>query len=362
MQTAVALPRIYLGTMTFAWNQVSSKVDAAVGAKFLQRFAAGKHEVKARGGLLVDTARIYAGGNTEPCVREAISLAGLSTDSHSIGSKAHPSQPNGLSAEGLRSQHAKCCDALGVSRLGEFYLHQPDTENSLLDSLRAADAMVQEQLIGRIGLSNYHASEVERCFALCAEHKLTPPSVYQGLYNPLNRRIEEDLLPVLRRNGCSFVAYNPLAAGLLSGKYAAHDPASLANGRFKDNPNYIPRFFTPNNFAALAGIRTACDEARLPLIDATYRWLLCHSALSADDGVLIGASSMEQLEQNLSACEAARSSGPLPATVVAAIDAAWVTPGLSDEAFKYWRDFSADMPDRENLDPGASYSAAKTKQ
>ena len=99
---------------------------------------------------------------------------------------------------------------MGLAKCEEYYLHQPDTEHSLLESLKAADSLLKDGKITKIGMSNYHASEMSRVFDLCREHNLTPPSVYQGLYNPLNRLVEEELLPVLKKNGCSFVAYNPL--------------------------------------------------------------------------------------------------------------------------------------------------------
>ena len=68
-------------------------------------------------------------------------------------------------------------------------------------------------LVKEIGLSNYHASEVERALDLCASNGWASPSVYQGLYNPLNRRVEAELLPLLAKRGVRFVAFNALAAG-----------------------------------------------------------------------------------------------------------------------------------------------------
>lgn len=273
---AMRLPRLYLGTMTFAWNQSSSPVDDAVARAFLQKFVAS-------GGKHVDTARIYAAGETEPMLGRA--LTAVAASDLLIGSKAAPSQPGGLSAQGMRNQLDKSLAAIGVDGLAEYYLHQPDTEAALLESLREAHAMVQEGKIGAVGMSNYHADEMARAFALCEEHGLTKPSVYQGLYNPLNRAAEDALLPLLRSHGCSFVAYNPLAAGLLSGK---HRPGvEVPAGRFKDNPNYLPRFYTDGNFAALQTISAACDAAGLSVLDATYCWLLRHSALTEADGLLV---------------------------------------------------------------------------
>jgi aflatoxin B1 aldehyde reductase len=137
----------------------------------------------------------------------------------------------------------------------------------------------------------------------------------------------------------------------------------VQEGRFKNNPNYLPRYYTPANFDALQLIQSACDESNLSVVEASYIWLFRHSALQASngDGILIGASSIAQLQQNLNSCNRAIES-ELPKPVLNAFQKAW---GLlsSDESrpFPYWRSYSADMPNRDNLDQGASYNAAKTK-
>lgn len=364
MQTT---PRLYLGTMTFAWSQTSSKVDEKVAQAMVQQFVdaiPSPHRV--------DTARIYAGGQTEPCVAVALravsTATGATTTSPSflLGTKAHPSQPGGLSTAGIQGQFQKSVKALQKPvKLEEYYLHQPDPEHSLLESLQCLHSYCEQGLISAIGMSNYHAAEMERAFELCREHKLTPPTVYQGLYNPLNRLVESELLPVLRNNNCSFVAFNPLAGGLLAGKYSKTEQEAAPKGRFQNNPNYLPRFYTDANFEAMEMIRKACDQAGISMIESTYRWLLCHSALQGIDGVLLGASSLDQLDQNLKACQVATQENegkvdPLPETVLQAMEDAWKLTEAA-EVFPYWRSFSSDMPNRESLDPGASYDAAKKK-
>ena len=314
----------------------------------------------------VDTARIYAGGDSERMLGRI-----LPSDAPAImlGTKAHPSQPDGLSPRGIRAQLQSSIDAMKVGSVGEFYLHQPDEEHSLLDSLKTLNELVEEGKISSIGMSNYHFSEVQRAFDLCKEHNLAKPTVYQGLYNPLNRCVEDELLPVLRENGCSFVAYNPLAAGLLTGKHLNEGEVKV--GRFKNNQNYLPRFYTQANFEALGLIQAACDDAGISMTEATYRWLLRHSALQASDdgsisdGILLGASSMQQLEENLRCCSKAKDveNGSLPQPVLDAFEAAWkvITSDKASGPFPYWRAYSSDMPNKSALDPGASYKAAKAK-
>ena len=348
--------------MTFGWSQASSVVDEAVAIDLSKRAVVGA------GVQYLDSARIYAGGATEPIVGACLKAL---TDEAAHGgpcrvtTKAHPSQPGGLTAAGLEAQLSASLAAFGVERVDEFYLHQPDTECDLAESLAACDAFVKRGLVGRLGMSNYHASEVARALELCAANGWTPPTVYQGLYNPLNRAVEDELLPLLKSNNIDFVAYNTLAAGLLTGKHTAAAAAAgeVQTGRFKDNPNYLPRFYTDPNFRAVAVIQDALPEG-MSLIGAVYQWLRRHSALAPSDGVLLGASSTAQLDSNLAACADAETAPPLPDACLAAFDEAWrIVRDAAKEGggpFPYWRSYSKDMPGREGLDQGASYSAAKT--
>ena len=106
-------------------------------------------------------------------------------------------------------------------------------------------------------------------------------------------------------------------------------------------------------------LAAVCDSAGVTLVDATFRWLIHHSCLSAGDGdgILLGASSVAHLEQNLGACTSA---ALLPEPVIAAFEAAW--HGLREAGpFPYWRSYSADHPNRESLPPGAGYVVLKPK-
>ena len=368
-----SIPRLYLGTMTFGWSQTSSKVTEPISLELMNRFVdfqtsyidSGDNDLKSK--IFIDTARIYAGGKTEQILGSTLSKIHHDLNSFEIcvGTKAHPSQPNGLSKEGIMTQFQNSLDSMNIEQVEEFYLHQPDTEHSLLQSLQTAHELVQTNKINCIGMSNYHVTEVKRAFQLCEEYSLTKPSIYQGLYNPLNRMVEEELLPLLRENDCAFVAYNPLAAGLLTGKHKREDLETnlVKKGRFQNNQNYLPRFFTHSNFDALHIIQSACDNEGISLIEASFRWLLCHSSLRAEkkDGIVLGFSSMAQLDENLNGCQAAITSNPLSKDILKAFDEAWCIVKEKGCAFPYWRSYSSDMPDRENLDHGASYSANKVK-
>eukprot|EP00656_Telonema_subtile_P022418 TRINITY_DN23552_c0_g2_i2.p1 TRINITY_DN23552_c0_g2~~TRINITY_DN23552_c0_g2_i2.p1 ORF type:complete len:190 (+),score=35.02 TRINITY_DN23552_c0_g2_i2:159-728(+) len=181
-------PSLHLGSMTFAWAQSSAVVDHNVASQMLATFAAA-------GGSSFDTARIYAGGDSEG-MAGSVRPAGDLRRSFSVATKAHPSLPGGLSPSGLRAQLSASLEALQIDQVDVLYLHQPDTEHPLADTLACMNDVVSEGLVGAVGLSNYSAAETARCVELCAANNWHQPSVYQGLYSPLNRRVEGELLPL----------------------------------------------------------------------------------------------------------------------------------------------------------------------
>ena len=107
-------------------------------------------------------------------------------------------------------------------------------------------------------------------------------------------------------------------------------------------------------FAGLDKISTACETAGITMTQATYSWMLNHAGLGEADGVLLGASRLEHLEQNLACCKAAEQ---LPAGVLSAFDEAWAL--CKPDAFAFWRGYSGDQPGKESMDPGASYAVKK---
>ncbi len=111
------------------------------------------------------------------------------------------------------------------------------------------------------------------------------------------------------------VAYNPLAGGLLTGKHATGTPPA-AGTRFDGNRTYLDRYWHDSYFEAQREAGAIARQAGLTTTELAFRWLLTQPAV---DCVLLGASSLVQLEENLKACE-----GPaLEPAVLTACDSIW---------------------------------------
>lgn len=170
----------------------------------------------------------------------------------------------------------------------------------------------------------------------CKYNNWVLPTVYQAMYNAITRSIEPELIPACRRYGLDLVVYNPLAGGLLSGKIKSKDLVP-AEGRYSDQSHtgrlYRDRYFRESTFRALQIVEKAVEEAGLTMVETALRWVVHHSELKVrdgNDGVIVGVSSLEQLDANLTDLE----KGPLPEAVVKALDEAWAV-GRADTSV-YW--------------------------
>uniref|UniRef100_A0A3Q3WX83 NADP-dependent oxidoreductase domain-containing protein n=1 Tax=Mola mola TaxID=94237 RepID=A0A3Q3WX83_MOLML len=305
-------PVSLLGTMAFG-GRADAEQSLAMVKTFLDR-----------GHRHVDTAFMYMDGRSEAVI------GGMNLPTTvSIATKANPWNGKTLKPESVRSQLETSLQRLQTDRVDLFYLHAPDHQNPIQDTLRACNELHKEGKFKEFGLSNYAAWEVAEIVCICRHNNWIVPTVYQGMYNATTRQVETELLPCLRYYGMKFYAYNPLAGGLLTGKYKYEDKhSSQPAGRFFGNTwatAYQDRYWKQSHFQAIDLVLKALDTAygsqKPTLTSAAMRWMYHHSQLKGDhgDGVIIGMSTMEQLQQNLAASE----EGPLDERVVAAFDEAW---------------------------------------
>ena len=134
------------------------------------------------------------------------------------------------------------------------------------------------------------------------------------MYNLLARGIEQEYVPFCKTYGVSMIVYNPLAGGLLTGKQHREQP--LEGTRFDKNQMYLDRYWHPAYFDAVDQLAESARNAGRSLVDFSLSWLLHHTAT---DCIILGASKVEQLEQNLDVFD----KQPLPAEAIAVCDSVW---------------------------------------
>ncbi|KAF9376362.1 hypothetical protein CPB97_010850 [Podila verticillata] len=157
---------------------------------------------------------------------------------------------------------------------------------------------------------------------MCKQNGYVLPTVYQGMYNGIVRDVVRELLPCLKALKIDFYAYNPIAGGLLSGRYNFGENDGK-EGRFDVQSGfgkiYRERYWSNLFFEAVRILTKAAEENHLTLIESALRWMAHHSGLGPNDGIIIGASSLHHLEENLKDL----AKGPLPEAMVTAFDEAW---------------------------------------
>jgi len=303
--TNLAVSRVCFGTMTFG-----SQTGEAEARRMIDLCID-------RGVNFFDTANMYNAGASETMLgeilkgrRQKIVLA--SKVRFKMGEAA---DEQGLSRAAILKAIDLTLGRLGTDYLDLYYLHAPDWQTPIDETLAAMDELVRAGKVRYPGCSNYAAWQVVEMIGLSQQKGYKPPYVSQPMYNPLARAIEQEYLAMCQRFGVSTVVYNPLAGGLLTGKQRRERP--LPGTRFDKNQLYLDRYWHPAYFDAVDELGAAARRAGRSLAYVSLNWLLHHTAA---DCIILGASTIEHLDQNLASLE---SGGPLSPELLDACNRAW---------------------------------------
>ena len=280
--TDLEVSRVVLGTMTFG-----AQVDAAAA----ERMVATALDA---GITMFDTSNNYAGGASEEIlgrvlkpVRDEV-LVSTKVGSHVDLADARVA---GLSPTAVRHAVEGSLRRLGVDRIDVLHLHRPDPDTPIEETLASLDELVRSGVVAHIGQSNFAAWQIADMIHLAHAHGWPPILVSQPQYNLLSRRIEGEYATCAQRFGLSNVPYNPLAGGLLTGKYDEDPGAGRAAGMI-GQPQWAPAVAAGRDLAALArdiGVAPASLAMAFALLDPSVTT------------VLFGATRPEQIRANLGA-------------------------------------------------------------
>lgn len=312
--------KLILGTMTFGEQIFGQDVSDMINC-FLSY---GYQEL--------DTAYVYNEGECERLIGN--SIRNIERNAYKISTKVNPRISGYLDKNAVLSQVNESLKRLNIQKVDTLYLHFPDPRTSVKSALEGCAQLYEEGKFTELGISNFPAWLVSEVYYICKFNGWVLPTVYEGLYNPLSRHAERELDAALNNYNIRFYAYNPLAGGMLTDKYSGEDRV-IKEGRFTNRPNYKQRYWKDSYFNAVQIVRDACEEYDINIVEASYRWLFYHSMLKRErgDGIIIGASRLEQLEQNIATIR----NGELPDKIVKAFEDAWQTSRIdAPEYFKYY--------------------------
>jgi aryl-alcohol dehydrogenase-like predicted oxidoreductase len=302
--TGLNVSRLCFGTMTFG-----GQTDEATSVLMVERcLAAGIN--------FFDTANVYTGGTSETFVGRALKgrrhkVVLASKVSNKVGDA--PDQ-KGLSRAAIRRGIDESLKRLDTDYLDLYYMHLPDYSTRIEESLAAMDELVKEGKVRHVAQSNYAAWQVAQMQCLAGKNHYQPVVVSQPMYNLLARGIEAEFLPMSKEYGIANVVYNPLAGGLLTGKHSSAEP--IEGSRFDNNKMYLDRYWHQDDFSAVEAVREISKQSGRSMVSLALCWLLHHTRIEC---VILGASKVEQLDQNIKAAE----EGPLDAKTLEALDQVW---------------------------------------
>jgi len=298
-RTGLQGSRVCLGTMTFGL-QCDEKTSHAI------------MDAAADGGItFLDTADTYPlggtledKGRTEEIIgrwlrgkRDKVVLA------TKCGGKVGPAPWQ----QGTSRKHVLAAIDASLARLGTDYVdvyqaHHFDASTPVDETVEAFDAVVKSGKARYVGVSNYHAYRVARALGRSEALGITRLVSVQPRYNLLFRQIERELLPLCEEEGLAVIPYNPLAGGLLTGKYKRAAP-TLEGSRFAlgtAGTTYVQRYWKDRELDTVdAFVKLAADHGLEPATLAVA-WVLAHPAVTAP---LVGASKPEQLKASIAAAE-----------------------------------------------------------
>lgn len=322
--TGLKVSEICLGTMTFG-----NQADQTTAFEIM--------DVAEQGGVnFFDTADVYPGGEaglvgiTEEIVgnwladRQARERIVLATKCYG---KMGP-QPNdqGLSRRHILSACEASLKRLKTDYIDLYQVHQFDAEVPLEETLRALDDLVRAGKVRYAGCSNFPAWRLADALGTSRMHALERFVSVQPRYNMVFRMIEDELLPLCQEHGVGVIVYNPLAAGMLTGRYIEKQAAETGTRFTSKNPNdlYRRRYWNDVVHEEVKKIGAFMSGRGKNMTHVALAWVLAQPAVTS---AILGASTPEQLRESLQGVDLT-----LAAEELAACDDIWYNlPRIRDK-------------------------------
>lgn len=333
-RSGLAVSPLALGTMTFGAGRWGS--DEATSRAVFDAFVEA-------GGNFVDTADVYAGGQSEAMLGGFVAERGLRERLVIATKSGFPRRQDtplagGNSARNIRDGIEGSLRRLRTDRIDMYWTHVWDRTTPAEEVLRALTDAVQRGDILYYGFSNAPAWYAAQVATLARVHGRPEPIGLQYAYSLIDRGVELDVLPAGRALGMGVVAWSPLGAGLLTGKYgrdmlakrgaagslptrSGEAAAEGSDGRLNGDNPFGGMLFTEANFTIVDVLRAVAAEVGRPMAQVALSWVARRPGVSS---VLVGASRRQQLVENVAALEVV-----LTAEQQGRLDAAGAPPGVN---------------------------------
>jgi aryl-alcohol dehydrogenase-like predicted oxidoreductase len=296
--TGLVVSRLAFGAMTFTSGNQDFATVYKVGAQLANELVGRALDA---GVNFFDTADAYAGGQSETLLGQALKSR---RNDVVIASKVGMRSGTALTQSGLSRRHILWSIDESLKRLGtdwiDLYIaHREDPFTPLEETLAAFDAVVRAGKVRYVGFSNWSAWKVAAALEIQKANNLAPFTHGQMHYSLLGRDVERDVerdvIPMMRRYGLGLTVWSPLSSGFLSGKYTR---ASLSDPQNRFSGFDLIPFDKEHGFRLVERLRKIATEHEASVAQTALAWLLARKDVTS---VLLGASKLNQLDDNLGA-------------------------------------------------------------
>jgi len=290
-----------VSTLSFgSWVTFKAQVDLPLAQKMMATaYDAGIN--------FFDNAEAYAAGASEEIMGDALKKLGWSRDTYMVSSKAFwggqfPTQ-RGLSRKHLTDACHAALKRLKVDYLDLFFCHRPDEETPIEETVRTMTDLIHQGKVLYWGTSEWTSQQIMEAYGIARQYGLIPPTMEQPEYNMFRRdKVESDYRRLYSEIGLGTTIWSPLASGILTGKYSQGLP--------KDSRAHLPGYgWLKANFESDEGrgkiqkaieLQKIADEIGHSLTNMSLAWCAANPNVST---VILGASKLSQLEENLKALD-----------------------------------------------------------
>ncbi|MEO1949088.1 aldo/keto reductase, partial [Thioclava sp.] len=296
--SGLLVSELCLGTMTFGgsegmWGQIG---------QLRQDDADGLVKTAVDAGInFIDTANVYAGGESERILGQSLRNLGIARDEVVIATKVLGPMGEGINQRGASRYHImeqckQSLERLQLDHIDLYQIHGFDPMTPISETLEALTTLVQHGHVRYIGLSNWAAWQVMKAVGIAEARKLAPILSLQAYYTIAGRDLEREVVPMLRDTDMGLMVWSPLAGGLLSGKYDRDGKGS--DGR---RANFdFPPVEKDRAHDVIDAMRPMAEKRDASVAQIALAWLLHQEVVTS---VIVGAKRKDQLTDNIAATE-----------------------------------------------------------
>ena len=298
-RTGQFVSEICLGTMTFAggasfWRAIGT-LDQAQSTALVGR-------ALEKGVNFIDTANVYSEGQSEVQLGQALRDLGVKREDVIVATKVRGRTGQGANSVGLSRGHimdqiAGSLKRLGLDHVDLYQIHGFDPVTPIEETLRALDDCVSRGLVRTIGCSNLAAWQIMKALGISERRGFARFETVQAYYTIAGRDLEREIAPLVEDQGLGVMVWSPLAGGLLSGKFSRDGKGPEGTRRAVFD---FPPVDRERAFSVVDAMRPIAEAHGASVARVALAWLLQRKAVMS---VIVGAKTIEQLDDNLAAAK-----------------------------------------------------------